>query len=129
MGTNYYWHEDICPHCKRTSEPIHIGKSSGGWCFALHILPELGITTLEDWQAKWKTGVILDEYNSTISPDEMLQTITNRSWNGDVVKDRIWWDSNKAEPGPNNLARSKVDGRRCVGHGEGTWDYFEGEFC
>lgn len=33
MGTNYYLRTDICPHCKRAKESIHIGKSSAGWPF------------------------------------------------------------------------------------------------
>jgi hypothetical protein len=33
MGTNYYLHTDVCPHCKRERERIHVGKSSAGWPF------------------------------------------------------------------------------------------------
>ena len=42
MGTNYYLHRprtNECEHCGRADEapPLHIGKSSSGWCFSLHV--------------------------------------------------------------------------------------------
>lgn len=33
MGTNYYLHTDVCEHCKRSENVIHVGKSSAGWPF------------------------------------------------------------------------------------------------
>jgi len=85
MGTNYYLQKksgtcQTCGHC--SEDPKHIGKSSGGWCFSLHVYPEENITTV----------TIVNEYGETISP------------------------------------RHRVDGKHCVGHGEGTWDYIIGEF-
>jgi hypothetical protein len=35
---------------------------------------------------------------------------------------------NGAVMGPNNLFRSKIDNRFCIGYGEGTWDYVIGDF-
>jgi len=35
---------------------------------------------------------------------------------------------NQAEPGPDGLARHKVNDGHCIGHGEGTWDLIIGEF-
>jgi hypothetical protein len=131
MGTNYYWYEKPnCDCCGRGYEPIHIGKSSGGWCFSLHIVPEMNINTLEDWKFAWvKDGSwIEDEYNKIISPFEMRSIITERSWNPKKLPDDLWYEECCAEPGPNGLARHKIDGRICVGHGEGTWDYLQGEF-
>lgn len=50
MGTNYYLHtKPDCECCGRGFEPLHIGKSSGGWCFSLHVMPEDNINTLDDW--------------------------------------------------------------------------------
>lgn len=38
MGTNYYLHsQDPCEHCGRSYPELHIGKSSAGWVFALHV--------------------------------------------------------------------------------------------
>ena len=37
MGTNYYLETDACDKCGRGDGPLHIGNSSAGWCFALHV--------------------------------------------------------------------------------------------
>jgi len=37
MGVNYYWHDTVCGTYGHLREPIHIGKSSAGWCFSLHV--------------------------------------------------------------------------------------------
>jgi len=81
MGTNYYWTErEPCECCGRPFESLHIGKSSAGWNFSLHIHPDEGIVNLEDWKARWATGgTITDEYGRTISIGEMVATITKRS--------------------------------------------------
>lgn len=138
MGTNYYHHTNICGHCGRGDEPKHIGKSSGGWCFSLHVYPDQGIRTLEDWERIFRGHgtLIKDEYERVISADEMVDVIRNRSW-----KERskntpptlyTSWDQfhekNLSEFGPNGLMRHKVDMKYCIGHGEGTWDLLIGEF-
>lgn len=51
MGTNYYLRlkSEICPHCGRGDEGLlHIGKSSAGWCFSLHVMNR--IQSLDDWK-------------------------------------------------------------------------------
>lgn len=160
MGTNYYFY--FCPsdsplnpsirileeynenniHAKalellreaKEAERLHIGKSSGGWCFALHVTDT--IRSLEDWKSKWAEGVIVDEYGTEYTPEEMLQVITGRSRPEPVrvspldpyyksVEDLL--EKNHAELGPNNLLRHKI-GLHCCGHGAGTWDLIEGEF-
>ena len=113
MGTNYYWYEKAdCECCGRPFEPIHIGKSSGGWCFSLHIYPDDNIHTLDDWKSLWyKPGsFIRNEYGEKILIEEMLKTITERSWRG------------------RDPMRHEVDGCYCIGHGPGTYDYLIGEF-
>ncbi len=37
MGTNYYAKTNICKHCNRGEDNIHIGKSSMAWRFAVEI--------------------------------------------------------------------------------------------
>ncbi len=123
MGTNYYH--------KTLDSKRHIGKSSAGWCFSLHVYPE--IPSLEMWEEKFKTGEIVDEYGTTIPPAKMSEIIRERSWNKArkyylYTSEADFMDKNFAEPGPNNLVRSKVDGRHCIGHGEGTWDLVIGDF-
>lgn len=133
MGTNYFWYEKSpCPHCGRPYEPLHIGKSSAGWCFSLHVYPELGINTLNDWRKKlFSKGCIKNEYDELISYEVMMAIITDRrSGRGPISNeelDQILKD-NHAVAGPNNLLRHRVDGRFCIGHGDGTFDYIIGEF-
>ncbi len=118
MSTNYYFHkpdEAPCGACGRGHDPLHIGKSSFGWTFALHVIPELGLNDWPDWERFLRDtdGEIRDEYQETLSLDDLREIVTNRSWRyGD----------------PNRLRRAKIHGELCVGHGAGTWDLLAGEF-
>lgn len=128
MGTNYYVENEVpCPTCGRGYEMKHIGKSSFGWCFSLHVIPEEGLNSLDDWKAYWEGKVIKNEYGDEISEEEMLSIITAREGQKTKDDDR-WYKENHAVPGPNNLARHVLDGIHCIGHGEGTWDLITGEF-
>lgn len=164
MGTNYYLYPkppptvaEICdclslPPSDEAATPVevkfvepqpgdflyekdlHIGKSSGGWHFSLHVYPDSldnrgfdkVINTLDDWLPLLKEGLIVNEYNTIITYEEMLEIITKRSWKRDksVTFD---YTSNGAEEGFNGLVRHQI-GDFCVGHGSGTWDYIVGEF-
>lgn len=128
MGTNYYAKINACPCCGHTEEGVHIGKSSGGWCFALHVAPEYGLTDWDKWQEfLTKPNVTIeDEYHTSISLRELKEVVENRSWG--YCRGDWEYEVNHAELGPNNLVRCKVDGRHCVGQGEGTWDLIAGEF-
>jgi len=114
MGTNYYLHtEPPCECCgKPRGEELHIGKSSGGWCFALHVVPEDSINTLDDWRALWTQpgSSIRNEYGEKVTREEMERVITQRRWRDGMP------------------SRHVVDGGHCLGHGDGTWDYITGEF-
>jgi hypothetical protein len=134
MGMNYYWHEKSpCPTCGHLVDGKHVGKSSAGWVFALHVYPEDEINDLEDWERLWSQGgLILDECGDEVSTDEMRQVITRRSW---TKKDKPLmyesWDQfhrdNGSEEGPNGLARA-LPSSRMLKHGAGTWSCFIGEF-
>ena len=131
MGTNYYWRANV--GTRRVQ--YHVGKSSGGWCFALHVLPEHGINSLEDWKRLFDQpgSLIVDEYEQEVPIAEMLRVITERKALRGIrqpvwTAERFRQNHRHAEPGPNGLARAVVDGRYCVGHGEGTWDLVPGEF-
>lgn len=151
MGTNYYLITKQKPNIPRKifyklSEGIHIGKSSFGWCFALHVYPEHGINNFDDWKnfvshhennVYNEDGVLIQNKNSFF-----YGTIDDRYYEGstrnllDYGYDSCYGhntyeeflDKNHAIEGPNNLLRSKIDNVHCIGHGEGTYDYMIGEF-
>lgn len=143
MGTNYYLYDKPpCECCRHQGEPYHIGKRSAGWCFSLHIDAEEGILNLGDLIARWSLpgAYIEDEYGERISPDQMLKFITERGTDDDT---HAWSDGrwryyhggeaefhkhNHSMRGPRGLLRRKIDGRHCVAHGEGPWDYCVGCF-
>jgi hypothetical protein len=113
MGTNYYLHQKPdCECCGRAFEPLHIGKSAPGWCFFLHVTPEGRINNLDDWRALWAApgAYVRNEYGERVELEDLEKIITQRQWKGEFPK------------------RQYIDGRHCVGHGEGTWDYVAGEF-
>lgn len=114
MGVNYYWHhKPECSECGRDFEPLHIGKSSYGWCFSLHVMPDDNINTIKDWLNLWKKegSSIKNEYGEKISASEMEDIVINRN----PMKGKA-------------LARHSLDGGDCIGHGEGSWDYIIGDF-
>lgn len=141
MGTNYYWH-----NVKAPSKPIHVGKSSAGWCFSLHVYPENDINDLEDWLKIFNTrmGYIRNEYGETVPKHELIHIITNRqgkndwdSWNDRLSSWYKSWDdfhrSNHSKPGPNGLLRhgtsdDETGTEFCIRNGAGTWDCVVGEF-
>ncbi len=116
-----------------TEEFIHIGKSSLGWCFSLHVVPEFGINTYEDWVRMFidPDRIIISEYNEVIPYTKMISIITARARPDPCTWDAARLARNYAEHGPSNLVRYRIDHERthgCVGHGVGTWDYITGEF-
>lgn len=136
MGTNYYWisetETDRCYTCHNVVPARrHIGKSSAGWVFGLHVYPEEREAP-QDFIG-WKnlfysgTGHIVNEYDDLVTIDDMIETITEREW----ARPKNW-KKQEATPygvhGPSGLWRHKIQDRFCIGHGEGTWDYMVGEF-
>lgn len=122
MGTNYYWYaKPDCPHCGRNDKPLHIGKSSGGWCFQLHVM---GPTDYDDdippprdfkgWVELFRRpgSIIRDEYDERVTVDAMLAVIKRKAFKGDKA----------------TLRRRVIDGVHCIGHGPGPWDLIVGEF-
>jgi hypothetical protein len=143
MGTNYYWHPaGYCDACDRPKgDGVHIGKSSGGWVFALHVYPddvfheelprETRITSLDDWRALFDRpgSVIVNEYGDRVTAADMVKTITERSWDGWSPHRRPGrTNAATGATGPNGLRRSAIDGFHTIGHGEGAWDLCVGEF-
>jgi hypothetical protein len=136
MGTNHYLHAPACPCCgKEAEERIHLGKSSGGWCYSLHVCPEEDIYNYQDilvmidekMSNGWK---VKNEYGETLSLNDWQEIVTKRQGRK-ITPDHwswSWYWKNSACPGPCNLARHLLDHTHCIGHGEGTYDYIVGDF-
>lgn len=129
MSTNYYWHEkpapcDKCGHDE--AKAIHIGKSSLGWVFMLHVDPEESLHTLEDWIDRWAEpgSRIMSEHGTLTSSEKMEDIITDREntseqWNLSKML------ANQASAGPNGLYRGN---RNLAPIDNATYDLVEGEF-
>lgn len=135
MGTNYYFKPNKSRYGFENMELVHIGKSSGGWCFSLHAHPNLGINDLKDWEDVFNLniGEIENEYNDPITSSEMIAIITARSWKYPRKLDAKFYQQNHAVPGPNGLVRSIIDENHCIGWGNNndinsTWDLFISDF-
>jgi len=102
--------KEPCPCVdQRNREGLHIGKSSAGWCFGLHIYdyndyrlndlfgaledfdPRSGppvsvlkrsIVDLDRWIPLFEKYGCVDEYNKDVSAEDMLAVIRDRSWLG-----------------------------------------------
>jgi|APSaa5957512622_1039677.scaffolds.fasta_scaffold78918_2 hypothetical protein len=131
MGTNYY--------LNTPTKQLHIGKSSAGWCFTLHVSDprypdrDPGLpASLPEWKNLFfdPDTSIVNEYEDHITPKAMVNHITKRAFPRDCTP-RLTPDElkhNSAIEGPNNLLRHTLDNRHCIGHGHGTWDLVTGEF-
>jgi hypothetical protein len=95
MSTNYYWMDKPLPQGADVEEAggIHIGKFSHGHPFLL-----MKIRTLGDWLEKAKGGNIYDEYNRSITRDDLIGRMKGA--------ERIWREgyaeAKMALPGRNN---------------------------
>jgi hypothetical protein len=128
MGMNYYIEFNICKHCGKPEKTYHIGKSSYGWVFSLHVDSYEGVNNLDDVKKLWDGQKIVDEDGDIISPEEMLKIITERKFDGRINHGAAFYLQNNAIPGPNNLARHSIGETHCIGHGPGTYDYIIREF-
>lgn len=129
----------------------HIGESSGGWCFRLHVStpntlgseswsqdPFSYILDLWDWLPWLKDSAfyIANEYGDEISVDEMTKIIQERQFVPgpamceEMTREGIarFYATRGGVRGPGYLCRHKIDGHYCIGHGAGTWDLIIGEF-
>ena len=91
---------------------MHIGKTGTGWNFAVHVIPEEHLHSLDDWRALWSEpgALIRDEYGKQVSVEEIERIITH--------------------PKTERALRARpLEIDHCIGHGEGPWDYVIGNFC
>jgi hypothetical protein len=78
MGTNYYQLTDRCEHCKRCNRR-HIGKSSFGWTFTFHAIPDDRIESYADWLRELeKQPDIEDEYGNPVTVEEFKQLVESK---------------------------------------------------
>ncbi len=123
MGTNYYLHVNVCKECGKPEEVMHIGKSSFGWCFSLHVTDQ--IRSLDEWikliDDLGSKAVIKNEYGDIQTKDQLLSVITDRE---DYVANCSSDNYSKYK----GLYRHDIGLFHCIGHGEGPWDLITGEF-
>jgi hypothetical protein len=134
MGTNYYMIKgEWLPEVSDLGHPlyglirdgsgrpasIHIGKSSGSWCFSLRVYPDHGVHNLADWKALverlladgWR---IESEYCDTVDVNVLWEVVERVGWKELATK--------------YPFRRHEVDNTYCIGNGEGLYDYIVGEF-
>lgn len=88
MGTNYYIrHKDETKN--EIFGEVHLGKSSYGWYFNLHVYPDRGISNFTDWKdilLKMDDDLeIVDECGRSLEVGEFLDIVTNRSRENDDI--------------------------------------------
>ena len=124
MSTNFYAHINLGGPVVE----LHIGKSSIGWCFALHVTDE--ITSLDDWRKVWAQAfvTIVDEYGSRCEPDDMLKIVNARG--GWTLNEQTgdWYDLNHATRGPHGLARHTYNATLPPNPEADTYDLCSGDF-
>lgn len=77
MGTNYYHRTNVCEHCGRGDDDVHIGKSSGGWTFSFHGTAE--IRSWEDWLKVLRGGgEIFDEYERRVTLRDFIKLVDDK---------------------------------------------------
>ena len=87
MGMNYYCEtgrmlevECDCGFKHMMPETLHIGKSSCGWMFSLHVIPEKGLECWRDWEEVLKDAKrIYDEEGEDVALEELRETVLHRA--------------------------------------------------
>jgi len=139
MGTNYYLEGnetttqcECCGQDVAGTEQLHIGKSSMGWCFSLHVTDECpDLAAWEHFLVNADVSVV-DEYGEHVNPTQMINIM--KSKRSDIRwKDKKWMgyinegdfhQQNGSERGPNNLLRHSGNDNA----GTIPCDYCTGEF-
>lgn len=80
MGTNYYCDSSPCPYCGHKKPRLHVGKSSGGWPFLFHSIPEESLLGLQGWCdfVVLYSGALVDEYGKKISVEEFRNLVISK---------------------------------------------------
>jgi len=95
ITNGFVWNNKFYPSIEELNKEfcqiLHIGKSSCGWHFALCIYPAHGVNDLNDWLNLFneEDSYILDEYDSKIPVNKMIDIIVNRvGQNGSEVDEQ-----------------------------------------
>jgi hypothetical protein len=80
MSTNYYAEDEATCNNPAHTETLHIGKSSGGWKFGFHGIPdhEPPLTSWRAWREFLADRIITDEYGRTLTLDEFRDVVEKR---------------------------------------------------
>lgn len=134
MGTNYYLKSDEpFDGLGFDTTTIHLGKSSSGWHFSLHVYPKQGISNWNNWMVLLLVAIegdgafIENEYGEKISFASFYDTVVNRKGRGTEDCTEAFLKSNYTERGYAGLLRHALLKGYCIGHSEGTYDYLIGE--
>ena len=127
MGTNFYTTGDpTCDNPEHTAT-LHIGKSSGGWKFGFHAIPDLGLTSWEAWRTFLAGRTITDEYGTRLSLAEFTKKVEER-WTPEGLDRPIC----RVSPTPEEIRRGfgptyTSDPRYF--HDPDNYDFCDGNFC
>lgn len=129
MGINYYVAIDTCSHCGRPERTLHIGKSSRGWVFALHVGKNEDDATPRTW-CSWlrllttRPVHIYDEDGTTVTLEQLKEIVLERvgAPGGHTILENTEFDARLF------LYRHKIDDRHCLAHGSGSYDLITGDF-
>ena len=126
MGTNYYTPGDpTCDNPDHTSR-LHIGKSSAGWKFGFHGIPDLGLTSWQAWREFLADRPVIDEYGQMVSLEDFTR-IAERRRVGETERHLIC----RVEPTPEDIAIGFGGRRPPAGsdyHDSDGHDFNDGEF-
>ena len=134
MGMNFYTIQQtnlssFLSGDSSANDTYHIGKSSYGWVFSLHVDHDRGIYDLDDMLPMLTDSkrIIVDEDGKEISLVKLMLTIMGRSMDKLPTELPSYYSRN-AILGEKNLLRSELGHNHCVKHGAGTWDCIIGDF-
>ena len=137
MGMNYYCETGRmfevkcdCGFRHMMPETLHIGKSSWGWTFSLHVIPEKGLECWRDWEEVLVDARrIFDEYGDDVTLDEMREKVLHRARNPDD-REKAWMEETAERYGYLLDRRTWLFGGgagRMQGE-DGDYSMMEGEF-
>ena len=78
MGTNYYAKINVCEHCGREENKIHLGKSSYGWQFSFQYNEGEYYKNYDEMIYWLRDKRIFDEYGDEITMSEFMDMVETK---------------------------------------------------